>query len=456
MSTETAAAGDAPEVTEPHTEEMRKLRAQVLQLKNIIKKLTGQSEGDNGEGSNGDSSSEGGGRRSKKKGKARNFDFALYKKRHVSFKVAYFGWDYHGFAVQEITGKTIESELFRALTLTRLIESRETSNYHRCGRTDKGVSAFSQVVSIDVRTNRMEGGGVFEQEGCRAGERIRTDDAEIDYCKLLNANLPETIQVVAWAPCPSREFSARFDCKSRTYKYFFPRGELNMAAMNEAGEKLVGEHDFRNFCKMDVNNGVVNYMRRIDRVHAELTPTSSGDDPYAMCEMTVVGKAFLWHQIRCIVAVLFRIGEGKEAPDVIDKLLDVEENPCRPQYVMASEVPLNLFDCAFESDALEWQYDQESLGYVIRRFQALWTEHQVKASMLRAALKSLEAETRKRGFPPVTDQVACLIPKGRSKTYVPLMDMLKCPSLQQKISHTEAKKRRLEGPGETNDACIYE
>jgi tRNA pseudouridine38/39 synthase len=33
--------------------------------------------------------------------------------------------------------------------------------------------------------------------------------------------------------------------------------------MSEAADKLIGEHDFRNFCKMDVGNGVVNYMRRI-------------------------------------------------------------------------------------------------------------------------------------------------------------------------------------------------
>jgi len=50
-----------------------------------------------------------------------------------------------GFAVQEDTDKTIEAVLFDALLKTRLIESRATANYHRCGRTDKGVSAFSQV-----------------------------------------------------------------------------------------------------------------------------------------------------------------------------------------------------------------------------------------------------------------------------------------------------------------------
>ncbi len=34
-----------------------------------------------------------------------------------------------------------------------------------------------------------------------------------------------------------------------------------------------------------------------------------------------VGKAYLWHQIRCIMAVLFLIGEGKEEPEVITQLL---------------------------------------------------------------------------------------------------------------------------------------
>ena len=42
---------------------------------------------------------------------------------------------------------------------------RETSNYHRCGRTDKGVSALGQVVSIDLRTNLLEGLGVKVREG---------------------------------------------------------------------------------------------------------------------------------------------------------------------------------------------------------------------------------------------------------------------------------------------------
>ena len=58
--------------------------------------------------------------------------------------------------------------------------------------------------------------------------------------------------LLGWAPCPRPDFSARFDCTSRMYKYYFPRGDLNLMRMNTAGAKLIGEHDYRNFCKMDV------------------------------------------------------------------------------------------------------------------------------------------------------------------------------------------------------------
>lgn len=47
------------------------------------------------------------------------------------------------------------------------------------------------------------------------------------------------------------------------------------------------------------------------------------------------------HQVRCMVAVLFLIGEGKEQPSVVNQLLDVTNHPNRPNYDMASEVRLD-------------------------------------------------------------------------------------------------------------------
>lgn len=44
---------------------------------------------------------------------------------------------------------------------------------------------------------------------------------------------------------------------------------------------------------------------------------------------------------------------------------------------MASEVPLNLFQCDYE-DVNEWIYDYNSLAEVISKLQAMWTIHTTK------------------------------------------------------------------------------
>ena len=407
-------------------ERIRKLEAQVFQLKNIIVKLTGQDDASQPEETE------------KKSKKGRSFDFKSYKKRHVLLHVAYAGWNFHGFAVQEITGKTIESELFRALKITKLIENRETSNYHRCGRTDKGVSAFNQVISIDLRSNLLEGPGVFGFEGCTAESRAKLSEDEIDYCKIINANLPDEIQVVAWAPCNDLEYSARFNCIQRTYKYFFPRGDLDLSRMNDAGKLLLGEHDFRNFCKMDVAHGVVNYTRNLSLVEAK-TLSQTPESAYEMCVLTIRGKAFLWHQIRCIVAVLFRIGSGREEPDVISKLLDVEANPSRPQYTMSSEIPLNLFCVEFDQQ-VEWNYNQEALNSSIKQYQALWTDAAVKAAMLKETLTIMERHSTE---PPSFQAESLVASNYKTKEYVPLMELQVCPTLEEKLNSSSAKRRKM-------------
>lgn len=182
-------------------------------------------------------------------------------KRHVLLKFYYLGWDYQGFAVQEDTTNTIEHHLFAALKKSCLIENREESNYHRCGRTDKGVSAFSQVISLDVRSKLSPD----EQNNL---------DKELSYCKILNRLLPQNIRCICWSPA-AVDFSARFNCKQRGYKYFFPRGNLNINHMNTAVKYIIGTHDFRNICKMDVANGVVSFIRAISNAEVSLCSKDS-------------------------------------------------------------------------------------------------------------------------------------------------------------------------------------
>lgn len=298
-------------------------------------------------------------------------------------KFYYLGWDYQGFATQENSANTVEHQLFVALMKTCLIEGRETSNYHRCGRTDKGVSAFSQVISIDLRSKY-------------APEQQMTDESianELKYCESLNRVLPKDIRCISWRPLWNSAFSSRFDCRERTYRYFFPRSSLDIDAMQLACTYLVGAHDFRNLCKMDVGNGVVTFERQIYVARIVLSKPESAQivdaNTYDMFYFELKGKAFLWHQVRCIVAILLLIGDRKEQPSVIRELLDIERNPCTPQYSLASDIPLNLFNVEYEDHCTlsggdgriernDWVYDDTNLSRVIGTLQEQWTKHSVK------------------------------------------------------------------------------
>ena len=54
----------------------------------------------------------------------------------------------------------------------------------------------------------------------------------------------------------------RFSASHRTYRYFFQRKDLNITAMRTAAQLLLGSHDFRNICKIDIAN-VSNFVRDI-------------------------------------------------------------------------------------------------------------------------------------------------------------------------------------------------
>lgn len=312
----------------------------------------------------------------------RPFDFSRYHKVHIALKFLYLGWKFDGFVKQETTSNTIEDEMFNALIKIKLIESRETSNYHRCGRTDIGVSAFSQVISLTVRGLPIESDDLANNNHNKKVKR-----EPLNYPGLLNRVLPPEIRAVAWAPVPD-DFSARFSCVRRMYKYIFPRANLDIERMNEAAGLLVGEHDFRNFCKFDKNK--LTHVRLVTRADVNFVEGPGEKDDFSFAVFTIISNAFLWHQIRCIMEVLFLVGEGKEEPTVIKELLDLSVFPCKPQYALASGLPLCLFDTEFAPEVtLDWNYDDETVEYVLKNLHDLWTEHSVKSHMIKLMVESL-------------------------------------------------------------------
>ena len=408
----------------------------------------------------------------------RKIDRSKYSTRLIALKFAYLGQNYNGFeyhANNTTPLPTIEEVLWKALHKSHLVfptpntaiadgePNWEGCEYSKCGRTDRGVSAFGQVVGLRVRSNRprnkmesVESAEHKHVEGLKGRERDQNEGYsntgpattsappleetidfhpihdEIPYCQVLNRLLPPDIKVLAWCPAPPPDFSARFSCKERRYEYFFtqpaftpttgsagltglphakthPRareGWLDIEAMRTAAKKFEGLHDFRNFCKIDASKQIENFERRIFfadilplrpeeypasyminplfQQHEPTQPSPGSPTPPVEVGASTAspsptlyvfrlnGSAFLWHQVRHMISILFLIGQGLEAPTLIDELLDVSHNPCKPHYEMADDAPLVLRDCIFPrkgegvvdsaKDALEWVYVGDYVG----------------------------------------------------------------------------------------------
>lgn len=50
----------------------------------------------------------------------------------------------------------------------------------------------------------------------------------------------------------------------------------------------------------------------------------------------------------------------------------------KPQYSLASDLPLNLYKCEYENRADDWIYDEKTIDLMIRFLQGQWTQHCVK------------------------------------------------------------------------------
>lgn len=431
----------------------------------------------------------------------RPFDMSRYSRRHVAFKLAYLGWNYSGFAAQGNESKipTVEGRIFEALMAAKLIEDPLQCNFSRCGRTDKGVSGLGQVISLDVRSNLPK----EPDREANKGEVVALSNAmqdvesqhvsvpaseldnkskpptELPYIEILNRLLPDDIRIIAWAPVPST-FDARFDCRWRTYRYFFPRGTLDISLMRQAAAYFLGPHNFRNFCKLDPSKNILNYERTVAQldIHPVSGPDCSGLGPgMDIYELNLRGTAFLWHQVRCMMAVLFLVGQRLESPEIVRELLDVSRYPARPEYLMASELPLVLYDCEFEGVA--WRYSQQEDAAMsggrsragaevttpiklYRQVLERWCEHMIKSLVCSAFLGTLGGvpvpmgdgrimtleECRREGMGDAKMPAADVVLGGgkevRMSKYTRLADRRLCDSDEVKKEKYKAKKARLE------------
>lgn len=168
------------------------------------------------------------------------------------------------------------------------------------GRTDTGVHATGQVVSVSV-----EGGPGVD----------RASDA-------LNTMLPGDVVVLGAEEAPEG-FHARFSARARSYRYrvrttrsalevrralWWPR-PADPGALAAAAALLVGEHDFRAFTPTETQHEV--FRRHV--------LAAAWRSERARLDFTITADSFLRHMVRTLVGTMLEA--GSDAPGRIEHLL---------------------------------------------------------------------------------------------------------------------------------------
>lgn len=212
-------------------------------------------------------------------------------------QLAYKGTAYHGWQKQH-NAPSVQGVLEEKLGLL-LAQPVETLG---CGRTDTGVHAKDFYAHFDV-------------EGT-------IDPAAVAY--RLNRMLPFDISVYRIQPVHN-EFNARFDATYREYEYWITRkrdpflleqawyqyGELDVDAMNEAAQLLIGKKDFECFSKVQtqVNNFICDVQHAAWHRHEH------------RLVFTIRANRFLRNMVRAIVGTLVEVGKGRAGLDDIRNIL---------------------------------------------------------------------------------------------------------------------------------------
>ena len=218
-------------------------------------------------------------------------------------KFSYDGTAYAGFQSQKGL-ITIQEKMEEALTK---INNGKKTSIVATGRTDKGVHALSQYAHADLDVK------ITEKKLKRA----------------MNSNLPEDIHVIETQIVPD-DFHARYKVKEKIYKYLINLGEydpiernhcfqynheLDIEKMNQAIKYFEGEHDFRAF--VTENKEKENCIRNITKTRIKREKDK--------LIISFQGTGFLRYQVRNMVGILIRVGEGKIEPERIKDILESKD-----------------------------------------------------------------------------------------------------------------------------------
>jgi len=240
-------------------------------------------------------------------------------------KLAYNGANYHGWQIQD-NAHTVQQELNEKLSLIL----KEEINLVGCGRTDTGVHAKEFYAHFDI-SHKLG------------------DLKELTF--RLNGFLPDDIVIFEIFEVPA-DFHARFDAKSRTYKYFISKQKdpfrvglsfyyhtrLDVQKMNDACTFLFDYKDFTSFSKLHTQTKTNNCKileAKWEEVNEQLI-------------FTITADRFLRNMVRAIVGTLLEIGAGKLQVEDFKRIIEAKNRSEAGFSVPADGLFLEKLDYDFQ------------------------------------------------------------------------------------------------------------
>jgi tRNA pseudouridine38-40 synthase len=220
--------------------------------------------------------------------------------QRLYLELAWHGAGFRGWQTQAMGERTVQGVLFEALE-----SFGATFRPVASGRTDAGVHAYCMAAHVDVALDYP----VTAPKLARA----------------LGSRLPHDVKVLQAKQAPPN-FHARHTCVWREYRYrldtraqphplecdralWFPY-PLELEALQQGAELLLGEHDFAAFASQEDRQTVRKLLA------LEWVVTEGG------LELRLRGKSFLRHMVRAIVGTLLRVGDGHMTLEQLQVLLE--------------------------------------------------------------------------------------------------------------------------------------
>ena len=217
-------------------------------------------------------------------------------------RLAYDGTNYHGWQIQD-NAHTIQAEINEKLS--KILGQQ--LNVVGCGRTDAGVHARVFYAHFDI-------------------EKLPLDPKTLSD-KLDRFLPPDIVILDVFEVKP--DFHARFDAKSRTYRYYisrrkdpfhidssyFYRGQLNIDQMKESCASLFEYTDFTSFSKLHTQTAT-------NLCAIEEAEWTVDDDKLVF---TITADRFLRNMVRAIVGTMMEIGKGKISALDMKRIIEMKD-----------------------------------------------------------------------------------------------------------------------------------